>query len=406
MSSLIFFIYFFFGDKMATSSKPVKEKKVSKSAASKGGGDAKKNFETGGKTKDASKDGVLGSVSKMASSFFMSLADPNLTKVNPNSQTPTKINEKLQSIGGAKVDELIKTMKSKLSPSIGDKFGLKDLVGAVDFKNGFHINAEALQGRLGGSLGQAVSAAKAGMEMYNDVKKNGIASLQKYGGLFGADINNYIQDGFNLYKVGKDVAHGDLNSLMAVAGKFTGQSGLSKFLDLQAEAAWIGAIVSKAQQMGVPEIIKSIKDKVKDAKSFRRNLAMNARYNASSGDTRMLDLVTQVLEGRSILAENPDFIELYLANYKLPENYEKAKFDEYRNKVLDILYRVDANWDKTPFNNEWIYKTAPWIKANKDVELLFRGTEWEESMLLAKDYPAQRTADLLKKTYKHYYHVK
>ena len=391
---------------MATSNKPTKERKVSKSAASKQSAVGKKNFEEGGKLKNASKDGILGDVSKVASSFFLSLADPNITKVNPNSQTPTKINEKLQAIGGSKIDELMKTMKSKLDPIVGDKFGLGDLINAVDFKDGFHINAEALQGRLGGTIGQAISAAKAGMDLYNDVKQNGIMSLQKYGGIFGADINNYIQDGVNLYKVGKEVAHGDLTKILSVAAQITGQSSLLKFLDLQAEAAWLGAIVSKAQQMGIPELIKKIQGKIKDAKAYRRQLAMNVRYNASSGDTRMLDLVTQVLEGKSILAENPDFIELYLANYKLPESYEVSKFDEYRNKVLDILYRVDTNWDKVAFNNEWVYKTSPWIKASKDVHLLFRGTEWEESLLIAKDYPSQKTEDLLKRTYKHYYHVK
>lgn len=405
MSSLFLF-YFFFGEKMGTTNKPPKEKKVSKSAARKVASGDKKTFEAGGKVKDASKDGVLGQLSKTASSFFLTLADPNITKVNPNSQTPTKVNEKLQSIGGSKIDELITTMKKKLSPSIGNKFGLGDLIDAVDFKNGFSINADVLQKRLGGSIGESISAAKAAVDFYKDVKENGIHSLQKYGGAFGANINNFIQDGFKLYEIGKNASHGDIQGLLSAASKFLGDSSLGKFLDLQAEAAWIGAIVNKAQELGVPSIIEKIRGKVKDAQAYRRSLARNVRYSASSGDTKMLDLITQILEGKSILGENPDFIELYLSKYRLPEKYEVSKFDEYRNKVLDILYRVDTNWDKTVFNNKWIYKLSPWTKASEDVKLLFRGTEWEESYLIASSYPSQPIESLLRQQYKHYYHVK
>lgn len=388
---------------MATTNKPTKTKK--KSASFSALDSSKKNFEKGGKLKDASKDGVLGEVSKMASSFFMSLADPNITKVNPNRQTPTKVNEKLKSIGGSKIDELITTMKSKMSPYIGSKFGLGDLVDSISFKNGFDIDVDKLSGRLGGSIGDVVSAAKAGVDFYKDVKEHGIYSLQKYGGAFGANISNYIQDGFTLYEVGKAAKAGDLQGLLGAATKFMGGEGLGKFLDLQAEAAWIGAIVNKAHQLGIPSIIDKIRSKVKDAQAYRRSLARNVRYSALSGDTKMLDLITQILEGKSILGENPDFIELYLSKYSLPEKYDFKKFDEYRNKVLDILYRVDPNWDKTVFNNEWVYKTAPWMNASNDAKLLFRGTEWEESYLLAPDYKTQRVQDLLKKTYKHYYHT-
>lgn len=366
---------------------------------------AKKNFEAGGKFKDASKDGVLGEVSKMASSFFLSLADPNITKVNPGSKTPTKINEKVKAFGGTKVDELIKTMKSKLDPLIGDKFGLGDLIDAVDLKNGFNINPEVLQQRLGGQIGQYVSAAKAAMDMVSDVKKNGLASLAKYGGVFGANINNYIQDGMNLYKIAKGVNPKDLSSLLGAAGKILGKDGLGKFLDLQAEAAWLGALVSKAQQLGVPSLLQKLQRKIKDSQQYRRDLTRNLRYNASSGDTKMLDLITQVLEGKSIIKEHPDFIQLYLANYKFPEDYKFEKMEEYRNKVLDILYRVDPHWDKVEFGNEWIYKTEPFVKASKDARLLFLGTEWQDTLVLASSYPQQPVASLLKNQYKHYYHV-
>ena len=365
----------------------------------------KKNFGTDGKLKDNTKDGVLGEVSKMASSFFLSLADPNITKVNPNSQTPTKVNEKLKSFGGTKIDELIKTMKSKLSPIIGDKFGLGDLIDAVDFKNGFSINPEVLQQRLGGQIGQYVSAAKSAMDMVSDVKKNGIASLAKYGGVFGANINNYIQEGMNLYKIAKDVNPKDLSSLLGAASKFLGGSGLGKFLDLQAEAAWLGALVSKAQQLGVPSLIEKLQRKIKDSKQFRRDLTQNLRYNASSGDTKMLSLITQILEGKSIIKEHPDFIQLYLSAYKFPEDYKYEKMDEYRDEVLNILYRVDENWDRVEFDNDWIYKTEPWVKASKDAKLLFMETKWEESILLAPSYPSQTMVSLLKSQYKHYYHV-
>ena len=365
----------------------------------------KKNFGTDGKLKDNTKDGVLGEVSKMASSFFLSLADPNITKVNPNSQTPTKVNEKLKSFGGTKIDELIKTMKSKLSPIIGDKFGLGDLIDAVDFKNGFSINPEVLQQRLGGQIGQYVSAAKSAMDMVSDVKKNGIASLAKYGGVFGANINNYIQEGMNLYKIAKDVNPKDLSSLLGAASKFLGGSGLGKFLDLQAEAAWLGALVSKAQQLGVPSLIEKLQRKIKDSKQFRRDLTQNLRYNASSGDTKMLSLITQILEGKSIIKEHPDFIQLYLSAYKFPEDYKYEKMDEYRDEVLNILYRVDENWDRVEFDNDWIYKTEPWVKASKDAKLLFMETKWEESILLAPSHPSQTMVSLLKSQYKHYYHV-
>lgn len=365
----------------------------------------KKNFGTDGKLKDNTKDGVLGEVSKMASSFFLSLADPNITKVNPNSQTPTKVNEKLKSFGGTKIDELIKTMKSKLSPIIGDKFGLGDLIDAVDFKNGFSINPEVLQQRLGGQIGQYVSAAKSAMDMVSDVKKNGLASLTKYGGVFGANINNYIQEGMNLYKIAKDVNPKDLSSLLGAASKFLGGSGLGKFLDLQAEAAWLGALVSKAQQLGVPSLIQKLQRKIKDSQQFRRDLTRNLRYNASSGDTKMLSLITQILEGKSIIKEHPDFIQLYLSAYKFPEDYKYEKMDEYRDEVLNILYRVDENWDRVAFGNDWIYKTEPWVKASKDAKLLFVGTKWEESILLAPSYPSQTMVSLLKNQYKHYYHV-
>ena len=73
----------------------------------------------------------------------------------------------------------------------------------------------------------------------------------------------------------------------------------------------------------------------------------------------------------------------------------------YREKVLDILFRVDPHWDKVEFGNEWIYKTEPFVKASKDARLLFLGTEWQDTLVLAGSYPQQPVASLLKNQYKH-----
>lgn len=350
---------------------------------------------------DTTGGGALGSVSKVMSSLFMTAADPNLTKVSTGGKTPSAINSKLLAIGGSKLDNLIQSLGSAFGSFGG--FNFMDLVDSIDLSNGFSVDIDKLAGRLGGPIGEISSAVSKAKEMVEEVKKDAVGALMKYGGALGGDIGGYIQMGAETYRLAKDADLGSIDGLLSVAGKVLGGTALGKLIDSQAETMWIASLIRKAQELKLPQALQVLANKLKGNRNYTRSLTSGIQFSVNQSDIATLSYLSQVIDGQAMESEYPKIINHILKHYKFPEGYTFEKQNEYLSELLSTLTRINPNWDKSVFNNEWIDNLEPWLEASKDARILFQGTKYELSYTLAKSYPDQTINSLLRKQYRHYY---
>lgn len=176
-----------------------------------------------------------------------------------------------------------------------------------------------------------------------------------------------------LYSNYKAISEMDIKSATDVASllnSISGNSQLAKVLDMESQFAILGKVVSKLSELGIPEAIDIILDKLEDDKERRRLMIENVRTFIYQSDLVSINKVIDYVGANGLLSRVPDAVNLIMTFYRYPYGQGRPT-TTLRDQLKNTLDRIDANWYRYKRDNTWISNLEPFTYASQEALDLF-----------------------------------
>ena len=260
------------------------------------------------------------------------------------------------------------------------------------------------------------------MQLPAKFKQDALGTLQdltKDVSLGGLNIGELIKTGKMQYdeasKIYNMVKNGDWTTLKGVSkalgqlDKTLGGNALLSQLDLHAVSAFLGEMASTAAELGDSSLVKEISALFKDSK--QRDAALGtAVYNAATrSDLSTLNAITEIMGGDSINNNYPKATAMLLQNFKLEPFYKSEAVNDYRERLLDVLNKIDKDWCYTEHAGQKVMKLEPFYEMSGDAKQILMshddladGYSYKTAIMLANGYPKLSSMALIQSFYPNY----
>lgn len=215
-------------------------------------------------------------------------------------------------------------------------------------------------------------AAQKGLEVYNEVKNGNYGVLNEYLGPYMTDgFKDALAYGIEGYTAIKNTDFKNFSDVMNLTSKLTGIDVPSALgiTQLQAE---VSAMMALAQKYNIPDAVRMLKEKFGSKPHLTNDMIRGISMNANLGQFDMLEEMLQVMDGNTILLMNPDIVKRILGNYRFPIRYDSKNMAKEQKRVIDMLTKLDPNWDKEIIDGKTYYLLSPWDQASQDAITLFQ----------------------------------
>lgn len=183
--------------------------------------------------------------------------------------------------------------------------------------------------------------------------------------MINPDSLNFVQDATSeIIRVidgnPKDIT--SYGNLVDMLGNLTGMPIIKDIVKIGYESALIGAAFSELIRSGDHDSYESYRDNV-SPHVYAQAVLYSIPSVAHTGELSALETLLRNTTPKDILAHHPEFIKIFMVNFKSPRNTEVADLKSYVNDVVAQLNRIDPNWyrykladgtyinDLTPFTN-------------------------------------------------------
>lgn len=183
--------------------------------------------------------------------------------------------------------------------------------------------------------------------------------------MINPDSLNFVQDATSeIIRVidgnPKDIT--SYSNLVDMLGNLTGIPIIKDIVKIGYESALIGAAFSELIRSGDHDSYESYRDNV-SPHVYAQAVLYSIPSVAHTGELSALVTLLRNTSPKDILAHHPEFIKIFMANFKSPRNTEVTDLKSYVNDVVTQLNRIDPNWyryrlangtyinDLTPFTN-------------------------------------------------------
>lgn len=274
------------------------------------------------------------------------------------------------------------------------------------------LNPNKLLNRFENLIGRPLQSLTG---LYKDFKNDALGTLSKLTGginIGGLNVGAMIRTGKMLYEDGvrvyNMVKNGDWSSLKGIAEGLSKIAGtdigklIKPIIDLEATSALLTTFMQRAAELGDHHLVKKIMEMFGSKR--HRNGAIGAVVYNSAGrsDIYTLDAIVKVLGGAELYGSYPQVIRRLLESYRLEPFYLPEKLSEYKEKLINLLNSIDANWLYTNHNGERVTKLEVFGYMSRDAIMVMSapgGTDFTTELMIAKRYPAQDMKSLQKKLY-------
>lgn len=216
-----------------------------------------------------------------------------------------------------------------------------DLAKLILVKDGkFSLDTDTLKERLRGTVYRGVVGDS------SDLNEAMLRRVDAYTG-------SNLADGYVVVNgVRKNIAAADLDSAKGVTEflkTMSGDEAFIEYFDLQAEFAVIDSILDKGIELGIPQAIDILADKIEDDKARRELLIRSLRSSAQSSNLDNVEKVLDLIGVDKALTNVPDLIEVMLTNYYVDPNDKES--ERLGQLLLSLLTRIDPIWPRLPITN-------------------------------------------------------
>ena len=295
-------------------------------------------------------------------------------------------------------DDFFNSFKGKggLIPDF-KSFNLTSLAGIKDaFNKVAHLDVKKIKSDFEHSVLGAKSiggvnvgewAKKAGMSykealgMYNMVKNNDWTSFQG------------IMNGLEV--IGR-------TELASPLGKL-----VNGFIDITATSAFLGSLAREAVKLGNQPLVKEVMKYFKDKRHGKKHLNAAMYGAAVASDMANMDYILEYVGSDETRSNNPILIRWILQHYSLDGLYRADKIDEYRDRLINLLNKVDPEWYYEMRDGEKVTKLEPFLWATHDAIKLFlhqpangdKTYDFQTEIMIAKAYPVQDIKQMIMRQY-------
>lgn len=243
-------------------------------------------------------------------------------------------------------------------------------------------------------------AAQKGLEVYKEVKNGNYGALTEFLGPYMSDgLKDAVNYGIEGYDAIKNTDFKNFNDVMNLASKLTGVD-IPSALGITQLQAEVSALLAVAQKYNIPNAIKMLREKFGDKPHLNNDMIRGISMNANLGQFDMLEEMLKIMDSKTILLMNPDIIKRILSNYRFPIKYKEDMMKAEQKRVLDVLTKLDPNWDKEIIEGKTYYLLSPWDQASQDAITLFQHHPiYGGCICIGSTYPAVTLREGLNKTY-------
>lgn len=323
------------------------------------------------------------------------------------------------------MDDFFKSFTSKngLIPDLGG-FNLTSLSGLKDAFNKIKsINPSELKKRFETSVlgGRSVESI---MALPKAIKNNPFGTLSKeLGGvnLGGFDVGKFVKDAGMSYREAMGMYNlvknndwssfaGIVNGLNAIgAAQLNSPLGniVNGFADITATSAFLGSLAREAVRLGNQPLVNEVMKYFKDRREGKRYLN-TAMYGAAvASDMANMDFILDYCGTDETLSNNPILIRWVLQHYQLDGLYNSNQLPQYRERLINLLNKIDPAWYYTEHAGQRVTKLDPFVWASQDALRLLRYNTGESDpyfftteIMIAKTYPERDLKQLIMSQYK------
>jgi len=296
-------------------------------------------------------------------------------------------------------DETVSTFKTGTDSKVtsvanmfkNSGFSLANVTALVSVKDGVSLNKDVLTQRMESATGYRFDSTN---QYEADTKA---AALAEFGKNTGLNNTGLIDADGNV----SQVLTGDQVAARGVFGLVAGLTGntewLSKYPDLQAQAAVIGTVVAACLAIGLPDAIDDLLSKVDNEKERKKILINSLESRAKAGDLASLYKIKDYIGGREMYARCPKLVVYVLQGYSLPTSGTIPKYVDVYNKMVGLFDAVQPGWDYDTRAGERIFRLEPFTTASESSKKIFQtagstatktGVDHRAMALIAPTYPS------------------
>lgn len=286
--------------------------------------------------------------------------------------------------GTAKVGEMFKT----------SRFNAKDVVGMIDLKGGVGLNNSAAIRQLEGVTGARFDTTSG---FIRSVQDKAVGALKEY---TGYDATSLVDVTGRLIPL----ASGDITSardLFGLVDDLVGSDFLSQFPDLQGQAALFGSIIDTFIELGVPDALDDLFEKIEDEEMRKEILISNCERVARAGDLDTLYEIKGLIGAADMKARVPLLVKYVMQGYRVRDRRTMKPHQETYDRMVTLFNEVDPQWAYTTRNGVRIGRTQCFATASEATKEIFTAVgEYVELALLAPSYPPTTFKSILKRDFK------
>lgn len=203
----------------------------------------------------------------------------------------------------------------------------------------------------------------------------------------------------NVVTNGDPKAISNYGELASLVGDLSGSPELAHYINVGYESAVWAAVITDAVGYGDSSLYKNLRGKV-DPEVYYRALIYSIPAVASSGSLEALVNLLQELEPEVIMANNPDFIEVFISSYRI----DKSKVSDIQAHVHQtsvVLDGLDATWAKTVVNHDKVIYNLAILSLLKEegYSAFCLHSELGPAAQLARVYKTEPVATVLREQY-------
>lgn len=191
----------------------------------------------------------------------------------------------------------------------------------------------------------------------------------------------------------------DAGDLIDLIKDISGGEELLEMIDVEAESAVVGGLLSSAISEGIPEVMDDILDLTGNSTVKVNALAYAAKDALNSGRTDTVNKIIDEIGANKIFETDNKATKTLLSSFTL-EGKSVSEHTAARTDLVDTLTRLDADWDKESRNGEKVFSLSAYSNMSEDSKKLLLQEEPQRTLALAVDsYKTKSVDEVIKELY-------
>lgn len=265
----------------------------------------------------------------------------------------------------------------------------ENLIGLISTQGGrLSLNREELENRLSSAMGQSMYTLEP------EFRESLIQSMAEMTGQDAATLKVAMN---NVQTEAPSNRQGDATALAQILSNVSGSQEVIDVFDMHAEVALLGGLLDQAIDLGIPQAVETLLERIDDVEVQRRVALERLRLAALNSQLGTVRSIVDVAGADAALAKVPDIIELVTQNYSWGVNVRSDEYPAKRDELIATLDQINPRWHSKKRDGQWVSNLEPFSRASQDALTLFQMSPYALQATIAPKYPKQSYVTVARK---------